>query len=127
MRLTRKYKNSYNVDEYYTNGKISSGIVYIDDNKNFTNACIDKLGQLEDIEDEIGIDLIVLVKAVKNGIWYKNDFNEICYCEKPYLYFDQAPAICKFFLRVSGLFRDDLTLKRYGRTWALTKEELLHE
>ena len=29
---------------------------------------VDKLGQLEDIEEELGIDLITLFKALKNGI-----------------------------------------------------------
>ena len=31
-----------------------------------------KLSQLEDIEDELGIDLITLYKALKNGIYIKN-------------------------------------------------------
>ena len=34
-----------------------------------------KLGQLEDIEEELGIDLITLIKALKNGIWLKEDSN----------------------------------------------------
>ena len=29
-----------------------------------------KLGQLEDIEEELGIDLAILFKALKNGAWY---------------------------------------------------------
>ena len=43
------------------------GIAYAP--KDFTNdrECCDKLGQLEDIEEELGIDLIALFKALKSG------------------------------------------------------------
>lgn len=80
---------------------------------------INKLGKLEDIEEELGIDLITLFKALKNGVYvrYTNDEIEhrivagieeenITLCIKEskecYMYFDE-----------------------YGKTWALTKEELL--
>ena len=33
-----------------------------------------KLCQIEDIEQELGIDLITLFKAVMNGFWYKNKY-----------------------------------------------------
>lgn len=64
----------------------------------------DKLGQLEDIEEELGIDLITLFKALKDGYWYKED-NEIIF-EEP---------------NGEGLRE---MLCGYGKTWALTKEEL---
>ena len=32
---------------------------------------LNKLGQLEDIEEELGIDLITLFKALKNGVYHK--------------------------------------------------------
>lgn len=80
--------------------------------------CVDKLGQLEDIEEELGIGLTIIFKALKNGVYvrYTNDEIEhrivagieeenITLCIKEnkecYMYFDE-----------------------YGKTWALTKEDL---
>ena len=42
-----------------------------------SNACVDKLGQLEDIEEELGIDLITLFKIIKQKYVYTNSFNRI--------------------------------------------------
>lgn len=78
-----------------------------------------KLCQLEDIEDELGIDLIKLVECIRNekGIW-KKDFNGglintrcmlTCYFGKWQIYDKE----------------NIYDLKDYGKTWALTKEELL--
>ena len=38
----------------------------------------EKLCQLEDIEDELGIDLIILFKALKNGVFIKNQSQYKC-------------------------------------------------
>ena len=115
MRLTEKTKYGYS-----TNGKISSGIVYIDD-KNFTNSAIYKLGQLEDIEDELGIDLITLFKVLTSDVYlYHND--RLTKCE-------QAPSLLNFDGEycLEYHFENDIEqvyLKDYGKTWVLTKEEL---
>lgn len=79
-----------------------------------------ELSPLEDIEEELGIDLITLFKALKNGV----------YCEH-----DKKHHIVALDLGSSGNYRlsyqiiDDLFesvyVKDYGKTWALTKEELL--
>ena len=127
MRFTRKYKNSYNVNEYYTNSKISSGIVYIDDNKNFTNACIAKLGHLEDIEEELGIDLITLFKALKDGIWIKktSSFDEVFY------YKEKVSSFSFYFKEIyvehECEYQYPYALKDYGKTWALDKKDLTKE
>lgn len=79
----------------------------------------EKLCQLEDIEDELGIDLVKLIECVRNekGIW-KKDFNGglintrcmlTCYFGKWQIYDKE----------------NIYELKDYGKTWALTKEELL--
>lgn len=73
-----------------------------------------KLQDLEDIEEELGIDLITLFKALKYGIYLKGRGNlkgHILYCNCPMLSF--AHKIIK-----NQLIED------YGKTWALTKEEL---
>ena len=86
---------------------------------------IQKLGQLEDIEEELGIDLITLFKALKNGIYVKYDAT-FGLKEKPRIVIkkDKATTLCfregKWWIQ-----EEDELIKDYGKTWALTKEELL--
>lgn len=80
------------------------------------------------LEEELGIDLITLFKALKDGIWVK------LYGEKPY--YVKAPISLRGIDRKSEVFHfalcypifystiQELHLKDYGLTWALTKEEL---
>lgn len=119
MRLTKKMCNGE-----YLHGEASHYS---------TEICLEKLGQLEDIEEELGIDLIILFKALKNGIYVKNRKNEI------------RRVSCNIGLVETGghnslglRFQDtnykwrylvldtsrDNDVKDYGKTWALTKEEL---
>ena len=78
---------------------------------------IDKLGQLEDIEEELGINLVTLFKAFKNGIYIKNQ-GGVHYHKQPYNTLEENIA---YFRR---LFEKQF-VDNYGKTWALTKEELL--
>ena len=78
-----------------------------------------KLDQLEDIEDELGIDLIILFKAIRNG-FYDNEGNY-------YQSYDYSIDIEGNCLRET--FEDYMNSKSfyfqdYGKTWVLTKEEL---
>ena len=86
-----------------------------------TQMLLEKLGQLEDIEEELGIDLITLFKALKYPIYVKEK-DETWWCSNR-LYFGLGQA----FIVIIGLDDKDiiLPLKDYGKTWALTKEELL--
>lgn len=94
-----------------------------------------KLGQLEDIEDELGIDLITLFKALKQGAWFidprnKNKFFAMCsLCSKIDGKFECAQEELRFngFIILDQLFGLGYDLKNYGKTWALTKEELENE
>ena len=88
---------------------------------------IDKLGQFEDIEEELGIDLVTLLKALKDGFYYKKQGifhtsdkeNYIFLSAKSDLpnqmcievYFGDLEMMCFYF-------------NEYGKTWALTQEEL---
>ena len=89
-----------------------------------TNKCWDKLGQLEDIEEELGIDLVTLFKALKNGVWVKYDA-DFGFTGKPKIVIekDKCTEIClrekKWWIQ-----ENDFLLKDYGKTWALTKKEL---
>jgi len=83
---------------------------------------IHKLGQLEDFEEELGIDLITLFKALRNGVYYKLNLGQ---AEKV----DDVSLNCcvstGYFIHFEYLNYDIcLDTKDYGKTWALTKEEL---
>lgn len=121
MRLTKKMCNGE-----YLHGEASGYS---------TEICLDKLGQLEDIEEELGIDLVTLFKALKNGIYVNN--------EHIYKGLDEEQNDdiqlfeCRLLDGIKGLgiihtsmFKGrevvrDYLFKDYGKTWALTKEELL--
>ena len=75
---------------------------------------INKLGQLEDIEEKLGIGLLTLLRVQTTGAYFKGkdrkwipmtDYNEKC-----------------FKLMETEIYR--FYFKDYGKTWALTKEEL---
>ena len=97
---------------------------------------LNKLSQLEDIEKELGIDLITLFKGLREtGIWVKRD-NEIIHIEPLYIKVEMdcvRPLIGSITLK--ELYFEDLDyimdttgyewyVEDYGKTWALTKEEL---
>ena len=77
---------------------------------------VTKLGHLEDIEEELGIPLEVLLKALKDGVWVKGDkwiYN--------YKVLDFGLSIQEWAIYNDDFFR---STKDYGKTWALTREEL---
>lgn len=84
---------------------------------------VDKLGELEDIEEKIGISLEILFKAMENGFYYVDNSSS-----KKEILFSKS-------VRFSLLkHKDNYTiwaegnkmayLEDYGKTWALEKEEL---
>ena len=91
---------------------------YEDREQEWTKLALDKLGKLEDIEEELGIDLVILIKALKNGCYIK-PWAEIKYS---YEIRTGSDNINLFLLDEND---NDYSLKDYGKTWALTKEELL--
>ena len=101
MRLTKKVSVGYNPAPQ----KYGSRAIY------------NKLGQLEDVEDELGIDLITLFKAITDGFYYKDGFGDIEHLDKQTLH-----------LLVGNRFQElKEQIKDYGKTWALTKEELSND
>ena len=93
---------------------------------------IDKLGELEDIEEELGIDLATLFKALEQGAWFvdkrnKNIFFAKCtLCSKLDGKFECTQEEMKFngFIILEQLFGLGYELKDYGKMWALTRKEL---
>lgn len=72
-----------------------------------------KLGQLEDIEEELGIDLILLYKCMLKHFVYRKLYNGRIVEDK--FRYDEAGFNGQY-----GVY----DLKDYGKTWALTREEL---
>lgn len=92
------------------------------------NAEYAKLADLEDIEEELGIDLITFVKVFEQGIFVKNEStnNKIAYW---------SPFDIKV---IKSTYQTDICYIRskknkyvgcfnYGKTWALTRKELENE
>ena len=92
-----------------------------------------KLGQLEDIEDELGIELSVLFKAFKDGIYINvkennNGVDKIVFVQVGGIVWYEDDQVFRLTNadRYDGAFWGTLaTTKNYGTIWALTKEELI--
>jgi len=77
---------------------------------------VNELIQYKKIEEELGIDLITLFKALKNGFYTKT---------ARYTGYGMGVSIEKKCLWREEWQDDIYYFKDYGKTWALTKEELL--
>ena len=83
----------------------------------------EKLCQLEDIEEELGIELTILFEALINGIWIKDKAKK---CRPCYL----SASLWSMQLTNAGIRYSTIStnkylyFKDYGITWALTKDEL---
>lgn len=88
------------------------------------NKAMDKLSKLEDVEEELGIDLITLFKALKNGFYFK--YKNTIISSNDYLFQIRTNIKDNW---IFDIISDNLSLlsikfKDYGKTWALTREEL---
>ena len=121
-RLTKKHGGSYTQfgDKYIPNHNIRH------------KQCVEKLGKLEDIEEELGITLEVLFKALKDGAYFKTDYYGI---DITYHFLEEHEIWLKrklFDIRKENLLNNKsyytggfiFYWKDYSKTWALTKEEL---
>ena len=134
MRFTKKdrygrfYTNEANCRNIHSlDGKKLEGEFFENQTLVIDGNAIDKLGQLEDIKEELGIDLVTLFKALKDGIWFKDEDGdivneEITYADK------QCLTWVGYTLSAFGTGYPDIKehfyYKDYGKTWALTREEL---
>lgn len=82
----------------------------------------EKLCQLEDIEEEFGIDLVTFVRAFTDGIYacpvslYSESFIPM-YDNEEKCFYDE-------FQDMGAHWTNKYYFNEYGKTWALTKEEL---
>lgn len=118
---------------------------YIKEPELKTDDLINKLGLLEDIEEELGISLSILFKALKDGIWTKGGFcsdmleEEPVFVENPEIgyrdFYDEKDkeysvlvhdedVLCIYTHHCDFTVRQT-RIKDYGKTWALTKEEII--
>lgn len=85
-----------------------------------------KLCQLEDIEQELGIDLITLFKALKYGVYYYTSQNQLTH-DYVWLYDNYVSASVRDKLSYSLLTcfqKQILSFEDYGKTWSLYKQTL---
>ena len=79
---------------------------------------LNHLEQLENIEEELGVDLITLFKALRDGVF----INEDGYLYKDYIKTIEHWPDCWGF--VSNDEDIEVFFEDYGNIWALTSEEL---
>lgn len=117
MRITRKKENGFY--------KLKEGQEIYGEEDGIRLVQI--VGRFEDIEDELGIDLLTLFKALKNGVYY---FTRGMQLTKDYVgliddYISIGPRDKLSYSLMTGFEKQTLSVKDYGKTRALTKEELL--
>ena len=85
-----------------------------------------KLCQLEDIEEEIGIELTTLFKALKYGVYYYTSQNQLTH-DYVWLYDNYVSASVRDKLSYSLLTcfqKQILSFEDYGKTWSIYRENL---
>lgn len=103
MRLTEKNEFGYILHIKSVDNPLGNEIAIV-------GKTADKLGQLEDIEEELGIELTTLFRMLKDGFYIKTETG-IVFIQNV----EQWEKLKQY---------SDFT-SEYGKTWALTREELL--
>ena len=85
----------------------------------------EKLRKILNIEEEIGIDLTVLFEALKNGVYYFDEEGQLIYS---YVWLTDNHVTTGVHDKLSYSFKtpyhETLLFEDYGKTWALSEEEL---
>ena len=112
--------------------KNAKGRAYI--NYNGQQICVNDYFEYKQIEEELGIDLVTLLKAFQQGFVYldikenNKGISKIVKFEVGGILFDKKNKVWRLTNddRYDGAYWGSIaTTKNYGKTWALTKEELL--
>ncbi len=90
---------------------------------------IHKLGGLEDIEEELGIELTVLFSALKNGVYYFDEQGQLI---RDYVYLTSNFMDVGVHEKLSFSFltystRQTLLFEDYGKTWSVNKKVLIKD
>ena len=121
-RLTRKIKGCYCTD-------LITCLPMEYEQINKGNACVEKLGKLEDLEEELGIDLIKTVELCKQVNNKKVVYTKENWGIVPLKILDELELEFfshRLYVNARGMYVS-LDLYEYKKTWALTKEELENE
>ena len=95
-----------------------------------------KLEAIKDLESKLGIDLITLFKALKNGFYtksnngikfWKEDDKHFVYVRDLKYDIEICCEECENAIGAVPTMFLERSTKDYGKTWALTKEELENE
>ena len=85
----------------------------------------EKLHQILNIEEELGIDLTILFNALKNGVYYFDEQGRLIYS---YVWLTDNNVNDGVYKKLSYSFKtpyhETLLFEDYGKTWALSEEEL---
>lgn len=87
---------------------------------------LDRLEEYRKIEEEIGIDLITLFKALKYGVYYYTSQNQLTH-DYVWLYDNYVSANVRDKLSYSLLTcfqKQILSFEDYGTTWSIYRENL---
>lgn len=95
------------------------------DNTINLHTAIEKLGTIEDLEEELGIDLLTLFKANKVYFKFFEESDEIL--ESVEVHFDITNKILRAYSYPEDEFGTTLELSSYGKLWSLRKEDLQDE
>lgn len=93
---------------------------WLNKRKNIIEQALKEHEQHKAIEEELGIDLISLINAIKNGFWSIKPQEAFFY---PNNFYIDIATKCIHNRHLLG--RDRFYFKDYGKTWALDKNELL--
>ena len=157
-RITKKdrcghfYTNKANCRNIYSlDGERLEGVFFENQVLAIDGEAIDKLGRLEDLEEEIGIDLITLYRALNRGIYYKEDnhiffttnnivlvSNELVQVKPTYAVKEATIKSCYYgdceplkYLKDAHYWDwktcNHWKLKDYGVTWSIDRLELENE
>ena len=82
---------------------------------------LDQLEEYRKIEEELSVDLITLFTALEKGVWYKDykDDDKIKFTDRV-----EENIKCKEFIVPAKYTTIGLKFRDYGKTWALTREDL---
>lgn len=92
--------------------------------------CQQDLDQLEEhrkIEKELGIDLIILFNALKNGVWYFDIDDQLIH---DYVWLEDNSVYSghrdKLSFSIRSAYEEALLFfKDYGKTWSLDKKDFM--
>ena len=89
------------------------------DAKEFVEESLKELRKIKDSEKELGIDIPTLISALKNGIWVKTRNGISQHFTISVRKWLQTDTYCLYYRPYTHVW-----FKDYGKTWALTREEL---